>query len=162
MDPKGKEGYIQKCNGGTLFVDEVADLPIGLQEPLRDVIDREPIPLPIGEGDPVKPNVRLVFATLSQRETDRQKAFLPDLYDRMCRGRIDIPPLNERREDIFDFVNARRGKRKVAFRFWWALLSRDWTKGNIRELIDVLDAVFDEISDPKQAVTAELATQNTA
>jgi len=146
LPPKGREGWLQECEGGTLFVDEAANLALPVQELLMDVCDKQDIPFSTGEGAPVKPNIRLVFATNGDLERMAcEGTFKHDLYRRIRGRTITIPALCERTEDIVEFVRKRSirfgrkrdGDRQATFRFLYALLQHDWP-GNVGELLEAL------------------------
>jgi transcriptional regulator with PAS, ATPase and Fis domain len=135
----GRKGLLQGCAGGTIFLDEVADLSHEFQLLLLDVLDKKPISLATGEGEQFVPDVRLIFATnkdLSHLAGKRK--FRHDLYDRMRRRTITIPSLAARQDDIFAFVRMRCSAKKPTFGFRLCLLRHCWKNGNIRELLDVL------------------------
>ena len=132
-------GILQENEGGTVFVDELGALSLEFQVFLLAVLDRSAIPLTAGSGLPVRPDVRLIFATNEdlERAVDEGR-FRPELLRRISQGTIWIPSLSARREDIFHFVHARCGKHYPSFGFLLALMRHSWP-GNVGELLDVLD-----------------------
>ncbi len=95
-----KAGKFEAANEGTIFLDEVGELPLALQVKLLRVIQEREIDK-IGNPQPIKVNVRIVAATnrnLKNRVEDGE--FRDDLYYRLSVVTIELPPLRERREDI--------------------------------------------------------------
>ena len=95
-----QEGMFEAAEGGTIFLDEIGELPTGVQASLLRVIQEKEITR-IGESRPRKVDVRILAAT--NRDLDREvKAgnFRQDLFYRICVARIPVPPLRERTEDI--------------------------------------------------------------
>jgi DNA-binding NtrC family response regulator len=144
------EGVFAAANGGSLFLDEIADIPLGLQVKfLRAVQEREIVPL--GSSRPVKVDVRLLAATNRDLEAEvREGRFRSDLYYRLNVVQLGLPPLRERREDIpllLEHCVARysRAFNVAAKAIEPAALERltayDWP-GNIRELENVIERCF--------------------
>ena len=95
-----RKGRFEAANGGTLFLDEVGDMPLPLQAKLLRVLENNEV-VRIGSNDPIKVNVRVVSAT--HRDLDAATAagtFRQDLFFRLNRLKVRLPPLRERREDI--------------------------------------------------------------
>ncbi len=95
-----RKGLLEQAHGGTIFLDEVADIPLPLQVKLLRVLEHGEI-LPVGADRPVQSDFRLISAThqnLRQRVTEG--AFRHDLYFRLITFEIEIPPLRQRRDDI--------------------------------------------------------------
>jgi psp operon transcriptional activator len=155
-DTKRSEGILHTCDGGTVFIDEVADIREDLQTFLLDVIDRNSIPPAAVAREPVTPDVRLLFATnndLPRLADDGH--FRHDLFDRIKRRTIEIPSLDQRKEDIVDFVHANAGERRVTLGFLWALIRHSW-QGNVRELLDVIDSAIARCIHKDQPLTPDL------
>lgn len=95
-----QEGYVSLADGGTLFLDEIGDMPLELQAKfLRVFEDRYVIPIGATHGRQV--DVRILTATNADLTAKmNQGGFRQDLYYRLARIRVDIPPLRERREDV--------------------------------------------------------------
>jgi len=142
-----QEGLFSRARGGTIFLDEIGDMPLALQSKLLRVVESREI-LPVGATTPVKVDVRLVAAT--NRDLGKmaeEGAFREDLYYRLNVVNIHLPPLRERREDIpglVDFLIQRhrrdlkrpfKGIDNAALKL---LLSQPW-KGNVRELDNVIE-----------------------
>ena len=95
-----KIGLIESANGGSLFIDEVADLPLGLQSKLLRVLETGTFRR-LGGDQPHRVDVRLIAA--SHHDLQRLLAagkFRHDLYQRLSTASVTIPPLRQRREDI--------------------------------------------------------------
>ncbi len=95
-----REGRFEHADDGTLFMDEIGDMPAAMQAKLLRVLENGEV-VRLGSNDPVKVNVRLVSATNRRlEEMVADKTFREDLYFRIKGVTIVIPPLRERREDI--------------------------------------------------------------
>jgi two-component system response regulator GlrR len=97
---RARTGLIQTADGGTLFLDEIGDMPLQVQAKLLRMLQEGEV-RPVGSSATVKVDVRIVSAThqdLEQRLAD--KSFREDLYYRLNVVTLDIPSLEERREDI--------------------------------------------------------------
>jgi two-component system response regulator PilR (NtrC family) len=142
-----QEGLFQRARGGTIFLDEIGDLPLGLQVKLLRAIETREV-LPVGATSPVKVEIRIVAATNRdlQQEVEAGR-FRDDLFYRLNVFGIFIPPLRERREDIPVLVErfVRMHNRELKKRFKGAdsatlklFMSLPW-KGNVRELDNVIE-----------------------
>ena len=147
---RDKPGRIPLAEGGTIFFDEIGDLPTETQvKLLRLLQEREYHPL--GAVEPLQANVRIVAAT--NRNLSRlvsQGRFRDDLYFRLAVVRLSIPPLCERREDIPYLVthfverfNAKQEKRVQGVTpAVMEILMRHDLPGNVRELENILEYAF--------------------
>jgi DNA-binding NtrC family response regulator len=142
---QAKAGLIEVAEGGTLFIDEVAEMASGLQAKLLRVLEDGQYRR-VGGTKECHANVRVIAATNKALE-EEQKAgrFREDLLFRLNVVSIELPPLRERREDIpalvEHFLTTRQfGKvrRKVEPEAMQALVRYDWP-GNIRELANLLE-----------------------
>jgi len=144
---KDHRGLFQAAEGGTIFLDEIGDMPVHVQVKLLRVLqEREVRPLGATRGVPI--DVRVVSAT--HRDLDegvRTGAFREDLYYRLNVVRFELPPLAERREDIAPiarhFLSALAQKYRRPLRGFspeaLELLARaDWP-GNVRQLFNVAE-----------------------
>ena len=146
----GTTGILLDNKGGTIFLDEVADLTPNMQVFLLTVLDGKEIPLTAGKGNPIKPSVKFIFATNRDLgEAVKAGKFRHDLLDRIRRRTIRIPSLAERKEDIFAFVTANCGDHPRTRQFLLSLLLYDWP-GNVRELLDVLKLAMARAGRPKE------------
>ena len=139
---KDRHGLFQEASGGILFLDEISEIPLGLQAKLLRVLeDKEVRPLGANQGEKV--DARVLSASNQQlEELVRTGKFRQDLFYRLNVIRIELPPLRERSEDISLLVNhfiekfGQDGNRRVEgirAEALAALKSHDWP-GNIREL----------------------------
>ena len=95
-----KEGYFAAAKGGTIFLDEIGELPLELQGKLLRTIQYNEISR-IGDPKPIKLDIRIISATnRNLLEAVQNKEFRADLYYRLNRGYIHIPPLRKRGDDI--------------------------------------------------------------
>ncbi len=102
---KGKIGQFSLADQGTIFLDEIAEIPMVLQPKLLQVIEEQKF-TPIGSKGVEKVNVRIIAATnrdLSEMVKARQ--FRDDLYYRLCVFSVNLPPLKDRKEDIPHLIN---------------------------------------------------------
>ncbi|WP_029897718.1 sigma-54-dependent transcriptional regulator [Desulfohalovibrio reitneri] len=142
---EAKEGLLALANKGTLFLDEVGDLPEEVQASLLRVLESQTYRR-VGENEERRVDVRFLFATnrnLAKEVEDGR--FNEALFHRINVFNIDIPPLRERREDIpllieHFLTQMRLGKRKctIADKTLQFLMRYDWP-GNVRELRNVLE-----------------------
>jgi two-component system nitrogen regulation response regulator GlnG len=140
-------GLLELAHGGTLFFDEVADIPPSMQVKLLRVLEYGEI-LPVGADQPVCSDFRVISAThqnLHQRVAEG--AFRHDLYFRLVTFQLEIPPLRERPGDIaelarhfLDALAARHGypRLPLAVPTLESLEKRPWY-GNVRELRNALE-----------------------
>jgi DNA-binding NtrC family response regulator len=161
-----RRGHFQMASGGTLLLDEIGEMPLGLQSKLLRAIEEKRI-TPIGAERPVDIDVRFI-ATTNQELHDvvERGGFRRDLYYRLAVFPIRVPPLRERVEDIpalaahFLAESVRRCKktiRRFAPSALEALLRYPWP-GNVRELENVVErAVIVAREDVIEDVTPFLA-----
>ena len=145
-DSKGKTGLVELAHMGTLLLNEIGDLPIGLQVKLLRFLEDGEV-WSIGAVKPKRPNVRIVAAT--NRDLGRmihEGSFRGDLFYRLNVLTINIPPLREHPEDIADLVEMMLSKleRKVGRRRTFAAdalhaLAAYPFPGNIRELWNIVE-----------------------
>ena len=142
---QAKVGLIELAEGGTLFIDEVAEMAPGLQAKLLRVLEDGQYRR-VGGTKEFHADVRVIAATnKALAEEQKARRFREDLFFRLNVVSIELPPLRERSEDIpalvEHFLTTRQlGKvrRKVEPEAMQALLNYDWP-GNIRELANVLE-----------------------
>ena len=147
----GKPGLFEAAHTGTIFLDEIGDMPAPLQTRLLRVLQQREV-LRLGGSDPTPVDVRVVAATNRELEARvAQGSFREDLYYRLAILRLHLPPLAERREDIpllaehlLRAALARHGSADALERALAAILPRlaghAWP-GNVRELENVLERV---------------------
>jgi two-component system response regulator HydG len=144
-----RKGRFEHAHGGTVFLDEVGDMPPNLQAKLLRVLENEEV-FRIGSNDPIKVNVRLLSAT--NRDLEAAVAagtFRRDLYYRLKVVTVKLPPLRDRREDIpllaahfIKELNQRHGKKVagIAEPVRKAMAAYDWP-GNVRELRNLIESM---------------------
>ena len=136
---KTKAGLFQAANGGTIFLDEIGELPLEMQAKLLRVLQEKEV-RPVGSNDRINVDVRVIAATNRDLESSyRAGTFRKDLYFRLNVVTVHIPPLRERRSDIptlvHHFLNryAPSGHLQVTAPAMKSLLQYEWP-GNVREL----------------------------
>jgi len=142
-----KKGLITMANSGTLFLDEVGELPPALQVKLLNVIQTREL-TPVGDTRVITVDVRIIAATnadLMQRV--KESRFREDLFYRLNVIEIKMPPLRERKDDMpllikhyIDVFAKETGKtiKDIDYEAMQALLAYDWP-GNIRELRNTIE-----------------------
>jgi DNA-binding NtrC family response regulator len=136
---KTKSGLFQAANGGTIFLDEIGELPLEMQAKLLRVLQEKEI-RPVGSNDQVAVDVRVIAATNRDLEAAyRDGTFRKDLYFRLNVVTVHLPALRDRRSDIPMLVHhfldryAAGGNLQVTPAAMKSLLHYDWP-GNVREL----------------------------
>lgn len=147
---KTKKGLIELANGGTVFLDEIGELPMAMQAKLLTFLDDRKFKR-VGGLDDIQVNTRIIAATnrnLEQAILDG--SFREDLFYRLNVMQIVIPPLRERREDIpvlcdyyLDYYNKKFAKNitRVEPEFLKELVAYEW-HGNVRELKNIFERCF--------------------
>ena len=130
-------GYFRDAGKGTLFLDEVGELPLSVQSKLLRAIDERCV-TPVGTTVAVPFAARLVAATNKDlRLAVEQREFRSDLFARLCHAVIEVSPLRERREEILPILmKALPAEVCLTARLAEALLLYDWPR-NVRELLNV-------------------------
>jgi two-component system, NtrC family, response regulator GlrR len=144
-----RQGLIPAAHGGTVFLDEIGDMPLALQVKLLRVL-QERVVRPVGSNDAVAVDVRVLSATHRDLELAMAEGqFRPDLYYRLNVVKLSLPPLSERREDIallaqHFLTNLAERHRKPVKGFapdaLEALVTAPWP-GNARQLYNVVEQV---------------------
>ncbi|MFB3916398.1 MAG: sigma-54-dependent transcriptional regulator [Terriglobales bacterium] len=152
---RSKEGLLAIADGGTVFLDEVGELPVDLQAKLLRAIQEHEI-RPVGSTKRVPINVRILAATNRDLETAvAEGRFRRDLYFRLNVLTLRIPPLRERKQDIpllASHILERQGRatgtqRTLSDDALKAMLAYDWP-GNVRELENCLERACTMSSGP--------------
>ena len=143
----GKIGKFELANGGSIFLDEIGDMPLKMQAKLLRVLQERELER-VGGNQVIKVDVRVIAATNANlKELIAQGKFREDLYYRLNVMTIEIPPLRERREDIEELAAVLLKKlsnqlgryvSKISEKAMEFLLSHSWA-GNVRELENVLE-----------------------
>ena len=141
---RSKTGLFQSANGGTIFLDEIGELPLELQAKLLRVLQEKEV-RPVGSNQKVKVDVRVVVATNRDLEAEyRNGTFRKDLYFRLNVVTVHLPALRERRSDIpmlahwFLDRHAPGSSMQVTHAAMKCLLQYDWP-GNVRELENCIE-----------------------
>jgi PAS domain S-box-containing protein len=143
-------GRFEVADGGTIFLDEIGELPLDLQAKLLRVLQEGEFER-LGSSKPIRVDVRVIAATNRDlNESVKQATFRADLFYRLNIFPINVPPLRERREDIPQLVsffvnrlNQKLGRKIdiVSQSTMDALQQYNWP-GNIRELQNVIERAF--------------------
>jgi two-component system, NtrC family, response regulator AtoC len=159
---KSKPGKFEQCNGGTIFLDEIGEMPAALQAKLLQVLQDGSFSR-LGGRASVKVDVRVIAATnIDIKAAIAQKTFREDLYYRLNAFTLKMPPLRERMEEIP--ILAHHFMRKVAAKYerdplpispllMKALMSQTWP-GNLRELENTIKRYL--ILGSEQAIIEDL------
>lgn len=144
---KDTKGIFEEANGGTVFLDEIGEMPLDLQAKLLRVLETGEF-LKVGDSKSTKVNVRIIAATNKNLQTEITSGnFREDLFYRISVFHIALPPLRERVSDIEELANffvqhfsAKTNKKiaGVSKAYSDALKLHGW-KGNIRELKNVIE-----------------------
>jgi PAS domain S-box-containing protein len=147
---KDKPGRFSIANGGTIFLDEVGEIPVGVQAKLLRVLEEQEFE-PLGGTNSVTVDVRIIAATNRDlEEAMREKKFREDLYYRLNVITISIPPLSDRSDDIPLLIDhfIRKYNRKMKKRIssvsqgaMDVLLDYAWP-GNVRQLEHAIEHAF--------------------
>lgn len=145
----GRTGLLEMANGGTVFLDEIGEMPLSMQPKLmRAIQDREI--MPVGGKKTRKIDVRFISATnIDIYMAVKEKKFREDLFYRLNVVPFRIPPLRERREDIpplinlkVDMINKRYGfDKSISARAFDCLVRYDWP-GNVRQLENTVERIL--------------------
>lgn len=144
---RGKAGYFKLTDKGTLFLDEVGELPLDLQAKLLRVLDEQKIN-PLGSEIMIPVDVRIIAATnRNMKDLVEKNEFRHDLYYRLNVVEIDLPSLRERKDDIVilfhhfleEYSNKNNIEIKKIHHEIYPYLKRALWKGNIRELRNTVE-----------------------
>jgi transcriptional regulator with AAA-type ATPase domain len=134
-------GVFEAANGGTVFLDEIGELPLELQAKLLRAVETRTIRR-VGGTKPIQCDVRVIAATNRDLAVEVNRGtFRADLYFRLAVARLSVPPLRERREDIpllvEHFIEQLGGRRPPDDFMGWAK-AQPWP-GNVRELRNAVE-----------------------
>ncbi len=144
---RDRKGLFEAAHGGTIFLDEIGELPLSVQVKLLRVLENREIKR-IGSPDPIKIKIRVIAATNRDlTEMVRGGGFRDDLYYRLDVGAIHLPPLRQRTEDIeplahhfIEIFNEKMGRHVVGVAPQALdIFSRYPWPGNVRELANVIE-----------------------
>jgi transcriptional regulator with PAS, ATPase and Fis domain len=144
-----RKGYFEVANGGTIFLDEIAELPLSTQVRLLRVLETGEF-IRVGSSKVIKTDVRIVAATnINMMQLIEKGRFREDLYYRLNTVPLNIPPLRERKEDIpllfrkfsTDFADKYKMPPIKLTREAEELLINYYWKGNIRQLKNVTEQI---------------------
>lgn len=157
-----RKGYFEEGNGGTIFLDEVGELPMTTQARLLRVLENGEF-IKVGSSKVQKTDVRIVAATnLDMERAVAEGKFREDLFYRLNTVRIELPPLKERKEDILllfrkfssDFAEKYRMPAiQLSEDAKQLILSYNWP-GNIRQLRNITEQI--SIFETSREVTADI------
>ncbi|WP_221390680.1 sigma-54-dependent Fis family transcriptional regulator [Dyadobacter sp. NIV53] len=158
-----RKGYFETTNGGTIFLDEVGEMPLGTQSRLLRVLENGEY-IRVGSSKVMKTNVRVVAATnVNLLEAVNNGKFREDLYYRLNTVPIYVPPLRDRGEDVLllfrkftnDFSERYRTKPVRLDADARNLLSQYAFPGNIRQLKNIAEQITILETDKELPITAE-------
>lgn len=157
-----RKGYFETVNGGTIFLDEIAEMPLNTQARLLRVLESGEF-LKVGSSKVQKTDVRIIAASNKELyEQIKKNKFREDLYYRLNTVNIKIPPLRERGEDILflfaKFASDASEKYKsppleLDRKAELLLFEQKWP-GNIRQLKNLVEEI--SILEPKRKITADI------
>lgn len=161
-----RAGLFEQANGGTLFIDEIGDIPEPLQNKLLRPIETRRV-MQQGGNEEIELDIQLVLATNKALDdyvlTGRFKF---DLLNRIRAYPITLPPLRERREDIALLIeqiveslcreHGARWPRAIQREATEKLVAHDWREGNVRELRNVLERVVKDNKDSEIIVSGDI------
>ncbi len=170
---KSKSGLFHAANGGTIFLDEIGEIPLEMQAKLLRVLQEKEV-RPVGSNDRISIDVRVIAATNRDLEAAyRAGTFRKDLYFRLNVVTVHLPPLRDRRSDIpvlvHYFLNryAPTAHVQVTPAAMKSLLQYDWP-GNVRELENCVaraltlgDQEVIDVKDLPPAIRTEIPVSHT-
>jgi len=147
---KSKKGKIEIAGSGTIFLDEIGDIPLNIQVKLLRFIEEKKFSR-LGSNEIIESDVRIISATSKNLEEEIKKGnFREDLFYRLSVVPIKIPPLKERKEDIIPLLEYyidlyskkyRTKIKKISEKAKEVFLNYEWP-GNVRELKNLIERIF--------------------
>jgi transcriptional regulator with PAS, ATPase and Fis domain len=159
---ESRKGYFEVADGGTIFLDEVAELPLSTQVRLLRVLETGEF-IRVGSSKVIRSNVRVIAATnVDVAGAIQQGKFREDLFYRLCSVPIEVPPLRHRKEDIpllfrkfaVDFADRNRMPAISLTEEAVEMLSNYRWPGNIRQLKNIAEQI--SIIEEKRLITPEV------
>ena len=156
---KDRKGQFELADGGTLFLDEIGDMSLSAQAKVLRALQENCI-TPVGSGKSISVNVRVLAATNKDLKSEIAAGrFREDLYHRLSVIVIEVPPLNDRRDDIPLLVDHFLGQldgavKRMTPEAMAHLQHMDWT-GNVRQLRNVVERLHILGGSPISGVDAE-------
>jgi DNA-binding NtrC family response regulator len=147
---KSKKGKIEIAGSGTIFLDEIGEIPLNIQVKLLRFIEEKKFSR-LGSNEIIESDVRIISATSKNLEEEIKKGnFREDLFYRLSVVPIKIPPLKERKEDIIPLLEYyidlyskkyRTKIKKISEKAKEVFLNYEWP-GNVRELKNLIERIF--------------------
>jgi transcriptional regulator with PAS, ATPase and Fis domain len=159
---ESRKGYFEVANGGTIFLDEVAELPLSTQVRLLRVLETGEF-MRVGSSNVIKTNVRVIAATnVDVTAAIQHGKFREDLFYRLSSVPVEIPPLRSRKEDIpllfrkfaVDFADRNRMPSISLTEDALEMLINYRWPGNIRQLKNIAEQI--SVIEEKRLITAEV------
>ncbi len=142
-----RPGRFEHADGGTMFLDEIGDMPLAMQAKLLRVLENGEV-VRVGSNEPIKVNVRIISATNTEiAELVKEKKFREDLYFRIKGTTLEIPPLRNRRDDIpllIDYMITQANEKHstkvkgITSEARGVLMAYPWP-GNVRQLRNTIE-----------------------
>lgn len=160
---KGRRGVIEMGQGGTVFLDEIGDMPVEMQAKLLTVLE-DKVVRRLGAEQPVQVDVRFLAATNKNPEVLlHEQTLRNDLYYRLAMNRIDLPPLREHPEDIPALIGATlaefNDKNNTALTLHRAIVEQIQAlpfPGNVRELKNLVWQIASESGQDTGEITIQM------
>ena len=159
---EARKGYFEVANGGTIFLDEVAEMPLATQARLLRVLESGEF-IKVGSSKVLKTDVRIVAATnVNVQQAIEKGKFREDLYYRLNTVPIIVPPLRERKQDIFllfrkfaaDFSTKYRMPTIKLDAEAEQLLTNYYFQGNVRQLKNITEQI--SVIEKQREITADI------
>ena len=159
---EARKGYFEVANGGTIFLDEVAEMPLATQARLLRVLESGEF-IKVGSSKVLKTDVRVVAATnVNVQQAIEKGKFREDLYYRLNTVPITVPPLRERKQDIFllfrkfaaDFSSKYRMPTIKLDAEAEQLLTNYYFQGNVRQLKNITEQI--SVIEKQRDITADI------
>lgn len=161
-----RQGKLELASGGSLILDEIGEMPLGLQVKLLRVLQEHAF-YRVGGNEPIHVDLRIISLTNTDLlEAIREGRFRSDLYYRLAHHRFSIPPLRERRADIPELINfftrryCNRGQKNIrgfSVQAFEILQRCNWP-GNVRQLENEINRLVN-LSDEGGLIGAELISE---